>query len=155
RGKDGGGEAPARPPQAPVQSRGRLFALSRFAGAALLSLGFVTLAGAAPVLVTENPRGTTDDQTALDAPYGVGKWTLYNSYSSAALDVSSIFNGSTRFVFLEGSADTDQNLSSFLGANAATILSWVNAGGNLLLQSAGWDTSISFGNVTLNYGNQT
>ena len=149
------GTTAARPALAPARVQGRLFALKRLAGAVLLSCGFVALAGATPVLVTENPWGTTDDQTAMNAAYGISNWTLYTNYASATTNVGSIFNSSTRFVMLEGSANTDIDLSAFLSANSSTILGWVNSGGSLLLQSAGWDTSITFGGVTLNRATAT
>jgi hypothetical protein len=142
-GKDGGGTTAARPALAPTRvQQGRLCALKRLAGAVLLSCGFVGLAGAAPVLVTENPWGRTDDQTAMNAAYGINNWTLYTNYASATTNIGSIFNSSTRFVMLEGSANTDVDLSSFLSANSPTILNWVSNGGSLLLQSAGWGSSV-------------
>lgn len=130
---------------------GRFFALARLAGAACLAMGMAVAVHAAPVLVSEGPWGSTNDQSAMNAAYGVGNWTFYNSYATAAPNVGSIFSNTTNFVYLQGSAASDVTLKSFLGTNGSTILDWVSHGGNLLLESAGWSTSITFGGATLNY----
>lgn len=131
---------------------GRFFALAKLAGAACLALGLAVPAGAAPVLVSEAPWGSTNDQSAMNAAYGAGNWTFYNSYANAAPNTGSIFSNTTNFVYLQGSAGTDVNLKSFLGTHESTILDWVSHGGNLLLESAGWTTSIKFGGAALNHG---
>lgn len=151
RGKTAGGIVTSALTQAGRRASGRFFALGKLAGAALLAMGFAMGAGAAPVLVSEQPWGSTNDQSAMDAAYGAGNWTFYNNYGSAGSSVDAIFAGSTNFVYLQGSAASDLSLKAFLGTNESTILDWVSGGGNLLLESAGWNTSITLGGATLNY----
>ncbi|MBY4895699.1 autotransporter domain-containing protein [Cupriavidus sp. AU9028] len=152
RGKTAGGIVTAALTSARRGVSGRFFAFGKLAGAALLAMGFAMGAGAAPVLVSEQPWGSTNDQSAMDAAYGAGNWTFYNNYGSAGSSVDAIFAGSTNFVYLQGSAASDLSLKAFLGTNESTILDWVSSGGNLLLESAGWNTSIKLGGATLTYG---
>lgn len=104
-----------------------------------------------PVLVSERPWGSTNDQAAMDIVFGAGNWTLYNTYAAANTAAGSIFAADTGFVFLQGGAGTDVNLNGFLTSNGASILNWVDSGGSLLLESAGWNESVRLGQVTLVY----
>lgn len=117
--------------------------------AASLSSSF---AFALPALVSEQPWGSTNDQEAMDIIYGAGNWTLYNSY--AGVDTAALLQPDTGFIYLQGSAGTDFSLQSYLSANSADLLGWVNRGGVMLLESAGWGTSIAFGDATLQLGPQ-
>lgn len=103
-------------------------------------------------LVTEDPWGQTMTQTAMNTVYGVGNYTLINSYSSA--NPSLLFSPNNNLVFLEGGADTAANLQAFLSTNQPTILNWVASGKKLIVESAGWyGTSVSIGPGTLNLNN--
>jgi|GEM_PF-3039015 len=86
----------------------------------------------------------------MDIIYGAGNWTLYSSY--AGVDTAALLQPDTGFIYLQGSAGTDFSLQSYLNANSADLLSWVDRGGVMLLESAGWGTSISFGGATLQLG---
>jgi hypothetical protein len=106
---------------------------------------------AGTVLVSETPWGGNTDTAVMPAGY-----TYYSSYAAAT--PSSVFAPSTSFVFLEGGAASDTDWNNYIAANSAAIMSWVEAGGDLLLQSAGWDnvTSTTFGPGTLwDYANLT
>jgi uncharacterized protein YhjY with autotransporter beta-barrel domain len=88
----------------------------------------------------------------MDIIYGAGNWTLYSSY--AGVDTAALLQPDTGFIYLQGSAGTDFSLQSYLNANSADLLSWVDRGGVMLLESAGWGTSISFGGAMLQMGPQ-
>jgi hypothetical protein len=124
--------------------------------AVLLGLAVSSSASAGPVLVSgltgladpSNPWAEDHDQTNMDNVFGAGNWTLYSSYASAT--PGAIFTPETNFVMLEGGADTDIHLQNYLSTNGADILAWVEAGGRLLVMSAGWNISITgFGPGTL------
>jgi fibronectin-binding autotransporter adhesin len=110
----------------------KIFSIGFMLLALVMSLSSAALAG--NVLVTELPWGY-DGGANMAAVFGAGNFTEYTSYASA--NPAAIFTASNRFVMLEGGWDTDTHWSSYLTANSGTILSWVNAGGRLLLQSAG------------------
>jgi hypothetical protein len=51
---------------------------------------------------------------------------------------------------LEGGASTDTALQNYLNANYSTIQNWISTQqGQLLIQSAGWNTNIAFGQYGL------
>ena len=114
-------------------------------------LFFSLFAKADPVLVSEEPWGSTNDATAMDEVFGSGFWTRYSSYSDADTNFNSIFTTNTPFVYLQGGAGSDASLVNFLstGANNSSILDWVSNGGRVLMESAGWTTDVSLGGVTL------
>lgn len=113
------------------------------------------IAQADPVLVSMQPWGSTNDQEAMTAVFGATGWTLYDNYTDASTNFSAIFNDDTPFVYLQGSADSDDDLKAFLETHEAAILAWVNKGGSLLLESAGWSTSIDFGPARLVHSQST
>jgi len=120
--------------------------------AALIGSALALPAHAGPVLVSEAPWGEDHDTINMDNVFGAGNWTFYGSYASAT--PASIFTSGTDFVFLEGGADTDFDLNNYLSNNGTAILDWVNAGGRLLVMSAGWDISITgFGPADLIFDN--
>ncbi|WIX01040.1 autotransporter outer membrane beta-barrel domain-containing protein [Pseudomonas sp. AR5] len=86
----------------------------------------------------------------MDIIYGAGNWTLFNSY--AGVDTTALLQPDTGFIYLQGSAGTDFSLQNYLNANSADLLDWVDRGGVMLLESAGWGTSIAFGGATLQLG---
>lgn len=118
----------------------------RMALAGLLSLAF-SQATAAPILVTQQPWGQDTDIGNMTAVFGAGNFTTYTSF--AAANPAAVFSAGNEFVMLEGGNGTDTVLANYLTANASTVLAWVNAGGSLLVQSAGWFGDVSFNGVTL------
>jgi hypothetical protein len=98
---------------------------------------------AMPTLVSETWNASNwgyagaNDAVNMTAVFGAGNYMNYLSYASAT--PSAIFTASNKFVMLDGGAASDLNWYSYLTANSTTILSWVSAGGHLLLMSAGWD----------------
>lgn len=118
--------------------------------AAIATVFAVFAASAAPVLVSASPWGQNKDVDNMNAVFGAGQYSLYTSYTG--LNVASIFSVGNNMVMLEGGASTDSALASFLTTNSVSILNWVNAGGALLIQSAGWASNVSFAGVTLNLG---
>ena len=54
-----------------------------------------------------------------------------------------IFNSNTNVIELLGSAGDDTSLQNFITANSAALSNWVSAGGQLVVQSSGFDTSIT------------
>jgi fibronectin-binding autotransporter adhesin len=119
-------------------------------GIMILAFVFASSAFAGNVLVDQQPWGAPGDNSNFTAVFGAGNFTEYNDYSSAT--PSAIFNASNSFVMLEGGAASDALLASYLNLNQTIIMNWVNAGGSLLLQSAGWGNvpSITFGPGTIN-----
>ena len=97
-----------------------------------------------------NPWGMTSNQTGMDLVFGAGNWTQVN-YS---VDPSSVFNGSTEFIFIEGSdGNNDTVCQSFMTANQALIESWVNNGGKLYIKAGTQGPTISvFGNLVIQGG---
>jgi len=93
---------------------------------------------AGPVLISAYPWGSNSDTAIMDAVFGAGNYTVYDSFAAAT--PGTIFTPGTNFVWLEGGSGTDVDWNSYVTSNAATILSWVNAGGRLLLMSAGSST---------------
>ena len=118
--------------------------------AAVATTFAVSAASAAPVLVSASPWGQNKDVDNMNAVFGAGQYSLHTSYTG--LNVASIFSAGNDMVMLEGGASTDSALASFLTTNSVSILNWVNAGGALLIQSAGWYSNVSFAGVTLNLG---
>jgi len=115
------------------------------------SIFFILSAKADPVLVSEQPWGSTNDATAMNEVFGVNNWINYSTYADANTNFNSIFTTNTPFVYLQGSAQYDSTLVNFLstGANNSSILDWVSNGGRILMESAGWSTDVSFAGVTL------
>lgn len=120
--------------------------------------GLVALAAApamaVPVLVTNQPWGADTDIGNMTEVFGAGAFATYGSYAQADAAVASIFSSANRFVMLEGGAATDSLLADYLGRHAGVVEAWVHGGGALLIQSAGWGKSISFGGVDLAHGNE-
>ncbi len=106
---------------------------------------------AAPVLVTQNPWSQNRDVTHFTQVFGADNYSLLTSYASVT--AGAIFNATNRFVMLEGGANTDAALNGFLNSHASAITNWVNHGGALLIQSAGWTSDVNFLGATLDWGN--
>jgi len=119
-------------------------ALSAFAQAAMALPTYVTCA--------TPPWGEVTNEAAMDAVFGAGNWTAADF---ATVSTATLFNNATTpLIFMDGGDDCAIDLAGFLAANGAALSTWVNAGGQLLLNAApneGADFSMGFG-VTLNYG---
>lgn len=109
---------------------------------------------AAPILVTNQPWGADTDIENMTQVFGAGGFLAYGSYAHADAAVGSIFSSANRFVMLEGGAATDTLLAAYLGRHASVVKAWVDGGGALLIQSAGWNNSIAFDGVDLAYGHE-
>ena len=97
-----------------------------------------------------DPWSNTSNNTSMNSAFGVD-WTL--AYFES-LDPVAVFSVNTSFVFLEGSDDNANELSSFLSANLPEIEAWVAGGGVLLINAApneGSGMSFGFDATTLNY----
>ncbi len=97
------------------------------------------------------PWYTTVNSDAMNEVFGVGGW-IQDYFETC--DPALVFSANTNFVFLEGSDGFADELETFLTANMATIETWVNDGGRLLLNAApneGDGMDFGFGGVTLTY----
>ena len=118
----------------------------------LISTAIALLASsavAAPVLVAQTPWGSNSDVTNMTTVFGAGNFLNFSTFAAASASATSIFSAGNDFVMLEGGANTDVPLQSFLTTYGALIGSWVDSGGSLLIQSAGWGTGITFAGVNL------
>jgi fibronectin-binding autotransporter adhesin len=101
---------------------------------------------------TGEPWGQPDFQNAMTMVFGTYTTEYYETADA------SIFNSGTSFVFMEGGGANDGALQDYLDSyniSAPDILNWVDAGGRLMIDSAGWYSSIvtGFADVVLNQGN--
>jgi hypothetical protein len=128
----------------------KTFRFAVLLSALLLLFSASAFADLTDVVVTQLPWGVNTDLTNMAEVFGAGNFTAYLSY--AAADPTAIFSASNKFVFLEGGDGTDADWAAYVSANASSILSWVNNGGALLLQSAAWTGR---GDVTLGPGTIT
>lgn len=94
-------------------------------------------ARAEPVLISQDPWGQNADVQNFTTVFGAGQFDFVDSFVAA--DPAAVFSAGNRFVMIEGGAGTDVMFQRYLTHNQAAILGWVQAGGVLLLQSAGWD----------------
>jgi hypothetical protein len=98
------------------------------------------------------PWGRTDNEGILTQLYGAGWQALdYETVNPAAL-----FSRTNRFIFMEGSADGEPAMETFVLNNLSALTDWVAAGGSLFLDCApyfitGFTVNVGFG-VTLNVG---
>ncbi len=103
------------------------------------------------------PWFTVNNSTAMTTTFGA-EGVGWNRGYFETIDVPSVFGPDNCFVFLEGSDGHAIELENFLTANIATIESWVNAGGKLLLNAApneGDGMSFGFGGTSLFYAYYT
>lgn len=96
------------------------------------------------------PWGVNTNETAMNMVFGTGNWTdgRYETVNTASL-----FTAANSFIFMEGGDNNANELNTFLGANAASIATWVNGGGRLFANSApneGANINFGFG-ITLTY----
>jgi hypothetical protein len=97
------------------------------------------------------PWGSSDIINAMDAVFGPGGW---NSEYYETMTPASVFTGTTKFVYLEGSDANASELADFLTTNISLIESFVNNGGKLLINAAPNENNnidLGFGGTVLNY----
>lgn len=97
------------------------------------------------VYLTDNngePWGSTSCVDAMNGVFGNGNYTT--SYYQN-VNANNLFVPGNCFIYLEGGADRDILMNNFIAANQVLMQNWVNAGGHLILNSAGWNTDIACG----------
>ena len=141
---------------------GSLFSclVSNAFGAMLSSNAFLTVttnlsASSVAYLRTaaSEPWGLTDNDGILTLLYGTGWQALYYE----TVNPAALFSSTNRFIFMEGSADGEPAMETFLLNNLSALTNWVAGGGSLFLDSAplsitNFTVNVSFG-VTLSVGN--
>ena len=100
---------------------------------------------------TGNAWGQTAYTTDMDAAFGAGNW---QNVTFQGANINTLFSNTNCLVMIDGSADKDIGMSNFMAANQVTIQNWVNNGGHLWANSAGWfnDVPCGFGGVVLFLG---
>jgi len=103
----------------------------------------------------DEPWGRTDNDAILTQLYGAGWQALYYE----TVNPAALFSRTNRFIFMEGSADGEPAMQTFLLNNLSTVTNWVAGGGSLFLDSApyflaNFTVNVGFG-VTLSVGNVT
>jgi hypothetical protein len=98
------------------------------------------------------PWGLADNDNILNLLYGAG----WQSLSYETVNPAALFSRTNKFIFMEGSADGQPAMQTFLFNNLPTLTNWVANGGSLFLDCAPYFTnnftvSAGFG-VTLNGG---
>lgn len=113
-------------------------------------------AAAAPVYLRSQigqPWGQNTNESAMTAAFGAGNWT---DARFETVNTASLFSASNRFIFMEGGDGTADEMEAFLGANAAAMSAWVNAGGRLFMNAApneGDGMSFGFGvSLAMDFG---
>ena len=100
---------------------------------------------------TGEPWGSSNNVTAMDAVFGAGNW---NSQFFETCTPATVFSSATKFVFLEGSDDHANELSSFLAINMSLIETYVNNGGTIFINAApneGANINVGFGGTSIDY----
>jgi hypothetical protein len=96
------------------------------------------------------PWGRTDNDAILTQLYGAGWQTLYYE----TVNPAALFSRTNRFILIEGSADGEPAMETFLLNNLPGATNWVAGGGSLFLHCApyfinNFNVNVGFG-VTLN-----
>ena len=97
------------------------------------------------------PWGSTSNATRMNEAFGTHAWT--KEYFES-LNVLKVFSRNTSFVFMDGSDEGANPLSTFLAANMTAIEEWVNKGGSLFINAApnyGGDINFGFDGTDLHY----
>lgn len=122
--------------------------------AAFLYLSSLTLATANDVAYIRGdspPWGESTNEAAMDEIFGAGNWAdLRMADGAGPFQVGSGF----RFIFLEGSDGSANELNAYLQAHSAQIEGFVSGGGRLLLNAApneGGNINFGFGGAELIY----
>lgn len=105
-------------------------------------------ASAASLVTFGDPWGqkAASIDTSMDDAFGPGNWTDAASPADAAA-----LTGDS-FLYFEGGATTTNAMEAFLDANSAALMSFLTAGGNILINAApNQGNGLGFGGLTLNY----
>jgi hypothetical protein len=99
------------------------------------------------------PWGQTDNDAILTQLYGANWQPMYYE----TVNPAALFSRTNRFIFMEGSADGEAAMETFLFNNGSALTNWVANGGSLFLDSApyfiaNFTVNVGFG-VTLSVGN--
>jgi len=92
----------------------------------------------------DEPWGRTDNDGILTLLYGAGWQALYYE----TVNPAALFSRTNRFIFMEGSADGEPAMETFLLNNMSALANWVADGGSLFLDSAPYFTT----NFTVDVG---
>ena len=84
----------------------------------------------------QEPWGMPGNINAMNDVFGVGNWDRLNFPTAVQ---AGVFN--RRAIFLDGGDGADAEFNAFIGANRATMESWVAAGGRLLIIAARWGSN--------------
>lgn len=112
---------------------------------AFFALSSTTYAADYVYQTSQDPWANKTNDSAMSAVFGAANWSK-SGYNIAD------FSGA-KFVFLDGSDNNANELSSFIGGNQSFLENYVAGGGHLFINSApneGGTFSLGFG-VTLNY----
>ncbi len=98
------------------------------------------------------PWGLTDNDALLTQLYGAGWKALYYE----TVDPAALLSPTNKFIFMEGSADSEPAMETFLLGNMPALTNWVAAGGSLFLDCAPYfihnsSLNVGFG-VTISVG---
>jgi len=101
---------------------------------------------------TGEPWGRIDNDTILTLLYGPGWQPLYYE----TVNPAALFSRTNKFIFMEGSADGEPAMETFLLNNLSALTNWVATGGSLFVDSApyyigNFSVNVGFG-VTLSVG---
>jgi hypothetical protein len=94
------------------------------------------------------PWGLAGNEAAMNQVFGTNWLDL--RYETA--NPASLLSPNTRFIFMEGSDDSAQEMGTFLTNNMAAISKWVAAGGSLILNAApneGGNMNFGFGTTLI------
>jgi hypothetical protein len=100
------------------------------------------------------PWGLSDNEAAMDTAFGVGNW-LDERYET--VDTASLFSA-PRFIYMEGSDFTANQLEAFIGANLSQIRTFIAFGGVVFFNAApnegngmGYPDATGGQSIALNY----
>jgi hypothetical protein len=98
-----------------------------------------------------NPWLNNSNVNVMNTAFGSSGWILGTFQNTSA---ATVFNASTKVVFMDGSNMGATALSNYLTSNTSTIENWVSNGGMLWINAApdqGGNFGLGFGGVTLNF----
>jgi hypothetical protein len=97
--------------------------------------------------------GCGGNQAAMDVAFGQGNY-LIESYET--MNIGQVFGPNTDLVYIDGGNGNATSFKNFFNANKGAIEAWVDAGGCLFANAAGWYESqinIGFNNTIINGNN--
>lgn len=98
-------------------------------------------AGSYGYITGPDPWGKTANDTAMDLNFGAGGWDKMDWTAGA-----SALTSGYKFLFIDGGDGASDSFAAFVEANRSGLESFVEAGGCLLINSAGWtDNNLDLG----------